>query len=410
MATHTIVDLTSVRANNLSRVLNLIREAGSISRAALVRQTGLSATTVSALANDLLASGFVHESGTGRSGGGRPPILLQFDYKFRHVVGVDMGATHLTAVAMDLQGCVVARHFCHYDVIGNPQGTMATICQLAERVIAEAGLEPSRILGLGITIPAPLEGQNLDRLTTIYMPAWEGLDLLGTVQQAFAFPVYLDNDANAGAIAEKWWGVGRSFSNLAYIKLGTGVGSGLILKNEIYRGNGGTAGEIGHTTIDPDGPRCRCGNRGCMESFVGAPAVLAEVARRFDGRRPAWAPEDGLTLNAITTAALAGDPVCRSVVEEAGAYLGIAVANLVNLINPGLVVLGGDLGEAGDLLINTVQAAVLQRAMPKAAREARIVLSELGDDAVAIGAATLAIQHAFEPSNLANTLKTTERR
>ncbi|MDT8307883.1 MAG: ROK family transcriptional regulator [Anaerolineae bacterium] len=397
-------DLPAVRAHNLSRVLTLIHRTGSMSRADLVRQSGLSATTISSLVGDLLASGFVHESGTGVSSGGRPPILLQFDYKFRHVLGVDIGATHIHVIVMDFRGDIVASRFCRIDVIVDPHGTIAAIRRLLQEVLDEAPLALEQISGLGVTIPTPLAGEKLDTLTTIYMPAWEGVDLLAQIADAFALPVYLDNDANAGAVAEKWWGQGQAYDNLAYIKLGVGVGSGLILNGEIYRGSGGTAGEIGHTTINVDGPPCRCGNRGCMESYVGANALVTAVKQLCQERAQPAAGERVLTVGDIAAAALEGDPVCSEVVQRTGAYLGTAIANLLNLLNPALIILGGDLVAAGDLLLDAVCAAVRQRAMPKASAESEIVISRLGRDAVAIGAATLAIQNAFRPSRLAHTL------
>ncbi len=399
------VDAASIRELNLSMALSRIQQAGTISRAALVRQTGLSASTISSLVTILLDSGFVQECGRGESSGGRRPILLQFDYKFRYVLGVDMGATHILAVLTDLQGHVVAGQHMRFNVIDDPDGAIATIHQLLQQLMASANVCQADVIGLGITIPTPLGGENLDRLTAIYMPRWEDVDLQARIGQGLDIPVYLENDANAGAIAEKWWGNGRTHTNLAYIKLGTGVGSGLIVNNEIYRGDGGTAGEIGHTTIDPTGPTCRCGNQGCMESFVGSPAIINEVRQRFQQSRSGWASSQTLTLDAIIEAALSGDPTARSVVDTAGSFLGIGIANLVNLFNPGLIVLGGELAAAGDLLLNPVRAVVNRRAMPKAAREVTITTSSLGDDAIAVGAATLAMQNAFHPSNLIQTLK-----
>lgn len=375
-----------------------------MSRADLVRKSGLSATTISSLVSDLLASGFVHESGTGASSGGRPPILLQFDYKFRHVLGVDMGATHLNVILMDFGGEIVASRYCRIDVIGDPPGTIATICRFLQELRDEAELSQRHVSGLGITIPTPLAGEQLDSLTTIYMPAWQDVDLLAQVTRGFDFPVYLDNDANAGAVAEKWWGQGQAYDNLAYIKLGVGVGSGLILNGEIFRGSGGTAGEIGHTTINVDGPLCRCGNRGCMESYVGAGPLVAEVKFLRQERGVVAGECPDVTVGEIATAALAGDPICTEVVERAGAYLGTALANLINLLNPGLITLGGDLVAADTLLLSAVGTAVNRRAMPKAAAESEIVISRLGRNAVAIGAATLAIENAFRPSSLARTL------
>ena len=395
--------LHHIRETNLSRVLTLIHEAGSISRVAIVRQTGLSATTVSGLVNILLESGFVRESGTGESSGGRPPVLVEFNYASRTLLGVDLGATHLTVVLMNLAGAVLARRFERFDVAHDPVGTTGRVLALIAETTAEAGQPFGSILGLGITIPAPLEGEQLDRASGLVLPAWEGYDLSAALQAELSLPLFIDNDANAGAIAEKWWGQGQLYRNLAYVKLGVGVGSGLILGDEIYRGSGGTAGEIGHTTIDVDGPPCRCGNRGCIESYVGAQALVAEVQRRRSERDLPHGQGE-LTVEEIAAAAQAGDPICTQVVERAGAYLGTALANLINLLNPELIVLGGDLVAAERLLLGAVYASVRQHAMPKAIAESEIVVSRLGPDAVAIGAATIAMQNAFRPANLARTL------
>lgn len=398
------VNVTSVRAQNLSQILSLIRQKGAISRAAMVRHTGLSATTISAIASELLNSGFVSESGIGKSSGGRPPILLTFNYNFRHVLGVDMGATHITAVAMNLKGVVSARQSCKFDVVNDPEGAINKIYKLSQQVITDAHLTNNQILGMGITIPSPLTGENLNQLTTIYMPKWEKVDLVARLYPYFPFPIYIDNDANAGAIAEKWWGHGRNHSDLAYIKLGVGVGSGLIFHNEIYRGSGGTAGEIGHTTINVNGPVCRCGNQGCLEAYVGVNAIVEQVYQRKQAAIPSWQPKVPFTIDHVIEAAQAGDPICRSIIRSTGTYLGIAIANLINLFNPKLIILGGDLTAAGNLLLDSVRLSIEERTMFKAAREATITISELGQDAVAIGGATLAIQHALEPSYLATVM------
>jgi predicted NBD/HSP70 family sugar kinase len=255
-------------------------------------------------------------------------------------------------------------------------------------------------------VPAPLEGDGLDRVSDVIMPAWRNLDFIGDLRDACGFPVYLDNDANLGAVAEKWWGSGRGVADLAYIKLGTGVGSGLIINNEIYRGFGGTAGEIGHTTINPDGPMCRCGNRGCLESYVGIPAILAEIGRR---RQASGLGDTPMSIDEVVKASDT-DPICREVIQTAGRLLGIAIANLLNLFNPELILLGGGLVGAGDVLMDAVRAATAGRAISKASREATIALSSLKEDVVAIGAATLAVHNAFLPSRMRWLLQPQDRK
>lgn len=403
MSAFSTLGIRRIREANLSRTLSMIHRSGTISRADIARETGLSATTVSLIVKALLESGFVRESGTGESRGGRPPILVEFNYTFRYLLGIDMGATHLTVVLMNLGGEVSARRHQDYDVTHNPAGTVATMLELVEDTLTSAGQSLDTVLGLGIAVPAPLEGEHLDRPSTVVLPEWEGFDLIVPLQSALCLPIAVENDANAGAIAEKWWGRGSDHENLAYIKLSTGVGSGLITGGAIYRGSGGTAGEIGHTPIDLDGPTCRCGKRGCLESFIGAPALVSRVAAICADDGPTTAELQN--IKAIIAAAQAGDDRCREVLEQAGRDLGVGIANLLNLFNPSLIVLGGDLAAAGDFFLAAVRGTVRERAMPKAAQEAEICFSDLSDDAVAIGAATVALEYAFKPANLSRIIE-----
>jgi predicted NBD/HSP70 family sugar kinase len=218
-------------------------------------------------------------------------------------------------------------------------------------------------------------------------------------------PIYVENDANAAAVAEKYWGSGRGVEDMAYIKLGTGVGSGLILRNEIYRGVSGNAGEIGHTTIEASGRLCRCGNHGCIESYVGIPGILRD-AREGLKTDKTWKNQlDKLRLENVIAIAREGNQACQQVLSKAGRYMGIGIANLINLFNPGLVVIGGELIAAGDLFMNSVLASLRERTIPFDIHREKLVLGELGAEAVAIGAATLVMENAFNETNLYQTLR-----
>jgi predicted NBD/HSP70 family sugar kinase len=396
---------TTIREHNLSLVLNLIWEKKIISRAEIIRETHISAPTISKIANDLLESGFVREIGTGVSSGGRRPILLEFNPGVRYALGVDMGSSHISVVAMDLGGAIVAQEHHEWDVISDPEGTMELIRRTVRNVTRAAKLDFHDYLGLGFTVPTPLLSEQENRLMTYYMPAWEGYqpDLL--MHQFLDIPVYLENDANAGAIAEKYWGCGRGYDNLVFIKLGIGVGCGMIINGSLFRGFGGSAGEIGHTTIEPKGRLCRCGNYGCMESYVGIPGIITGVREELQARGLSWPENTPMTIQNIVAGALNGDGYSRKVLQNAGNYLGIAVANLVNLVNPGLVVIGGDLVSAGDVLLDAVDASAGERIIPIESQMFKLAVSQLDSNAVAVGGATLVIHSAFQASNLHDTLK-----
>jgi glucokinase-like ROK family protein len=396
---------SNIRENNLSEVIQLIHRRGAMSRADLSRETGLSATTISALANVLIASGLISEAGEAESSGGRPPILIPGKYQARSAIGVDLGATHITSVLIDLRGPSVAMRSESLDTMNDPQVALQTVRAHLSELLAETKIPAFELLGVGIGAAAPLEGENLTRLSPVILPAWMNIDLKEEIGRDFEnLWVYIDNDANAGALAEKWWGKGQGYSNMAYIKLGTGVGSGLIVNNEIYRGSAGTAGEIGHTSISSDGPLCRCGNHGCMESYVGSPAIIANAASRVKVRPIPGVDSGDIKVRDLAKAGLSGDPIATHIIQEAGGYLGIAIANMLNLLNPGLIVLGGDLVAAGPVLLQAVQQTALARAIPKAGKEVTIITGDLGDDVVAIGAATLVFQHAFQPNMITNML------
>lgn len=395
----------AVRAHNLSYVLNLIRDRGTITRAELMETTHLSATTISALVNVLIDAEFIREAGIGISSGGRRPMVLEFNYNARYLLGVDMGNTHITGVLMNLAGQVLDTQTRFFDVLNRVSESIELIRSVIFQLITHNGIHVEDLLGLGWTVPAPLVDDISGEFITYYMPAWRGVLPALKLQPYFAgLPIFMENDANAAAVAEKWWGSGRGTNNLVYIKLGTGIGSGLVIDGEVYRGFSGIAGELGHTTIEASGRLCRCGNHGCMESYIGLPGIMLD-ARAGLVNDPKWADNlDQLNVRQVIQEAKDGNPVCRQVIVNAGRYLGIGIANLLNIFNPGLIILGGDLVAAGEILLHATQESVRER-KPFDSHLEKIIIGELGADAVAIGAATIVLQKALDPARLYQTLR-----
>lgn len=383
-----------LRAHNTALLLRTIWAETGLSRADLARRTGLARATVSDIVAGFVMLGAVTESEVATSSGGRPPIRLEFADGWRHVVGVELGASHVAGVRTDLRGHVVARFAADHDVADDPAGALALLDRGVRDLLAAD--TDTDVLGIGLGVPSPLRRGAGGELAADLFPRWVGIDLHAHLAATHGLPVAVDNDANLGALAEHWWGAGRDVADLAYIKLGTGVGAGILIDGHIHRGATGIAGEIGHTTIDPAGPRCRCGLDGCLEAFVGTASLLSSAERRFlsSGRRPAWAQER-VGVRALIEAARAGDPVAAELVASAGTWLGIATANLLNLVNPGRVVLGGRLAEAGALLLDPLRVALERRALWTSVAGSNVVLSPLGDDAVPLGAATLVLQDAL---------------
>lgn len=386
-----------MRARNRAMLLRRIFAASGCSRADLSRATGMSRSATSALVEELLDSGLVRETGQGVSRGGRRPTQLAFADEAFSILGIDLGATHVSVAVCDMRGRVRTMLSAPCPMRDEPQTAMAVVRQLTAAALAETQTPYSQLLGTGLAVASPVDPKNPGRLPPLFMPAWQGIDLQRELGLPGDTPLLIDNDANLGALAESWWGAGRDGSDLAFIKLGTGIGAGFILGGEIFRGQGGTAGELGHFVIDPAGPQCVCGLRGCLATFIGTPA-LVEAARVL---RPEY-PDTLMTtvdLHGLIRGVQDGDRLARRVVADAAQSLGLAVAGLLNLLNPQLVVLGGELASVGDALLHPLRAAVNQRSVWSAVANSRIVTSELGAHDVALGAATLVLQQALaEPT------------
>lgn len=378
-------------------VLRMIWEARRISRAEIARRAGLSRSTVSEVVEELLPSGLIAEAGEGDSQGGRRPIVLEFQDDAGVLLGVDIGASHVSVVLTDLRGRVRAWHHLDFPARSDPAGTGALVLELCERAMAEARARRARLVGIGIGVPSPVDPRDPERLSAIALPAWNGRLTLEALRERFRVPLRIDNDANLGALAERWWGSARDLDDFAYVKVATGIGSGHFVNGRIYRGSTGVAGEIGHVAIDPRGAPCNCGNRGCLQTYIGTKALLDRVASLR-----AQYPESALgalrdpSLWQVEEAALADDPLALHVVREAAEYLGIAVAGMMNLLNPAAVIIGGSIARLGERLLSPLRETVLRRTFVSAAAASQIRTSGLGPQDVAIGAATLVLDAALQ--------------
>jgi predicted NBD/HSP70 family sugar kinase len=382
---------------SLMPVLQLLWREQRISRAEIARRNDLSRSTVSELIESLLEHKLVREVGAGESRGGRRPIVLEFRDDAYFILGVDMGAAHVSVCVTDLRNRVVAFHTVAHPVRTDPHGTRTLVGELVDLALATARITARRLIGVGMAVPSPVDTRRPDHLSEVVLPAWHGRGLASWLEERVGVPVLVDNDANLGALAESWWGAARGVADSAYIKVATGLGSGHIIRGDIYRGASGVAGEIGHMAIDPHGPQCVCGLRGCLATFVGTGA-LVERARVLLPEHPESTLVDVTPLHilAIEDAAIAGDPLAVRVIEEAADHLGTALASLINLMNPAVVSLGGSLARVGPRLFEPLRAKVRSRTLVTSAAAAEIVGSELGECAVALGAATLVLQGALQ--------------
>jgi predicted NBD/HSP70 family sugar kinase len=326
--------------------------------------------------------------------------VLEFQDDACVILGVEMGATHVAAALTDLRGRVLAWETEDHPVRSDPPGTRRLIASLCARCLEVPAAADRPLVGIGVAVPSPVDPAHPDQLSHVVLPAWERKLGLDDLSAHYGVPLLVDNDANLGALAESWWGLGRQTDNLAYIKVATGVGSGHVINGEIYRGATGVAGEIGHMAIDPQGGPCICGLRGCLVTLVGGRALEARATQLLVRQPESVLAGRDFQLHDIEKAALAGDPLALLVVREAAEHLGTAIAGLLNLLNPAVVVLGGDLAGLGDVLLVPLREQVRSRTLISSMTAAEILLSELGPKAVAVGAATLVLKSALDDSRL----------
>ncbi|MFJ1785472.1 ROK family protein [Streptomyces anulatus] len=384
---------TSLHRANLERVVRAVRMAGSLTQAEIARSTGLSAATVSNIVRELKDGGTVEVTPT--SAGGRRARSVSLSGDAGIVIGVDFGHTHLRVAVGNLAHQVLAEESEPLDVDASSAEGFDRAEVLVKRLIAATGIGPDKVIGIGLGVPGPIDVESGTLGSTSILPGWTGINPSQELSGRLGVPVYVDNDANLGALGELVWGSGRGVKDLAYIKVASGVGAGLVIDGTIYRGPGGTAGEIGHITLDESGPVCRCGNRGCLETFTAARYVLPLL-------QPSHGP--GLTMERVVQLAREGDPGCRRVIGDVGRHIGSGVANLCNLLNPSRVVLGGSLAEAGELVLGPIRDSVSRYAIPSAARQLSVLPGALGGRAEVLGALALVLSEMGDSTLLEGTL------
>lgn len=381
-------------------VLRLIWREKRTSRADIARQMGLSRSTVSEIIEKLLKTGLIAEVGSGKSSGGRRPIVLEFQDEARCLLGVDLGATHISVALTDLRGNVLIWKEKKHPVRTDPEGTRALVMSLCESCLEDWGQGAEKLIRIGVAVPSPVDPLNPKMLSEVVIPAWQGESGLEELQNRFHVPVHVDNDANLGALAEHWWGAGSDINDFIYIKLAHGIGAGYVLNGEIYRGAGGVAGEMGHFPIDPRGEKCVCGLNGCLATFVSLPALTKRVQSLTNKYPDSILTGKDVNYELVEKAAIERDKMALEIVNEVAEYLSRALTGWFNLMNPNLAILGGGLSSLGELLLKPIRDRIQNNTLvSKAAVDIRTGM--LGPRAVAIGAATLALEAIFSDNDIA---------
>jgi len=375
------------------------------SRHGMAEQLGFSKSKANALIAGLVDQGLLAEAGLQRSSGGRRAENLQMSASLGVLVGIDIGATSLDLAVLgpDLQPLAQCAETA--DVLQGPGVVLARVRVLMRELLAQCGLDASKVMGIGIGVPGPVNFQIGQLVNPPLMPAWDGFSIREALREDYAAPVFVDNDVNLMALGELWR-LKRTLSNFLVIKVGTGIGCGIVCHGEVYRGAAGSAGDVGHICVDQEGPRCHCGNVGCVEVMAAGPAIARMAVEAAEAGESAVLAERLRTqgrLDALDVAhaGRAGDAAANAIIQRAGNLLGQMLASVVNFFNPSHVFIGGGITHIGPLFLAAVRQSVYQRSLALSTRHLEIQYTPLGAQAGLIGAGVLAMQETLKVKGVA---------
>ncbi len=387
-------DQTLVRSMNLSAVLRCVWDARPLSRVAIAAHTGLNKTTVSSLVSELEERGLIREIGQHESSGGRPARLLDLNAGAGVMIGVEIGVDFVRAILTDFLASVQWREERAISSLAGQGPIIATVLEMLDEAVMRAG--DARILGIGVAMRGLVD---ISRGVSVFFPnQWRNVPVRQIIAERFNFPIFVDNDANAAALGERLFGVAHTVDDFIYVVVGVGIGAGICINGQLYRGAGGYAGEVGHTKLllGHDRP-CHCGQRGCWETLANQYALLERVRAAIAANCPTMlAGKNPLTVEDIGQAAAAGDEVACRALAETGALVGIGIANLVNTFNPKLVVVGGALYSVMEYLLPAIRQKVTENASREMFQMVDIEPSAHGRDACTIGAVALITQSILQ--------------
>jgi N-acetylglucosamine repressor len=378
-------DQMLVKKINQRLILNEIVANSPISRAKLSETTGLNKSTVSSQVNTLIEKNLIFEIGQGQSSGGRKPVMLVFNKNAGYSIGIDIGVDYLNCILTDLKGNIVLEDYQQLESQSS-EDIQDVLFLKIKNLLAQMPESPYGLIGIGLCVPGLVTTEQ----KVIFTPNLEWnyqLDLKPLIEQEFKVPVFLENEANAGAYGEKEFGAAKDYENLVYVSVHTGIGVGIIINNELYRGVRGFAGEMGHLTIDLNGLKCSCGNRGCWELYASQDALLKSLSKSH---------QEKLSNRDIIHLANQNNPDILMALQKFGFYLGIGLTSILNTFNPQAVIIRNNIVEALPMVLNSIKNSVASRTYQQLENSYELLISSLGKNAPALGASSIAIEHFLE--------------
>lgn len=391
-------DQALIRELNLSLVLRHIHNEVSLSRAKIALITGLNKSTVSSLVESLLAHNLIHETGTNSGSAGRPAILLEINPRAGGIIGAELGVDFVAVALTDFTGNILWRQRKITNPKDAPEKTLSHTLDLIRKATDFSKKQKLYLFGIGLSTPGTVD---LDEGVLIFAPNlhWRNIPLRKFFSDQTGLKVFIENDANASAIAEHLFGVAKQSKNFIFVFAGVGIGGGLFLNGELYRGNNGYAGELGHSPImaEPFQSPCHCGNRGCWETYANQYAIIQRVQARLEVKRNSIIPRlmeeqnAPLSISIVKQAADAGDEEAIDSLSETGMAMGLGFANLINIFNPEKIILGGPLSIIGDYLLPSIKDTAIKHSLPEISPKVEILPSSFEADASLIGAISIVV-------------------
>lgn len=385
-------DQNLVKTINKSIVFELIVKKGPVSRAQISKDAGLTRATVSTMVTELIDEEFVYEIGEGQSSGGRKPVMLYFNHHAGFSIGIDLGVNYILGILTDLSGRVIVQ-------IDTPLKDTALnsvkeqLFSVIEKLIEEVPDSKYGIVGIGLGIPGMIDQE--DKILFAPNLKWTNVDLKQVIEDRFHIPVKIENEANAGSLGERLYGIGKDIPNQIYLSIGIGIGTGITIQNQLYTGSSGIAGEMGHFTIESNGKKCSCGNRGCWELYASESAL-----RNTMKQQKVFGEDRDIELEELVQEARKGNSKVLQALNTVGEYIGIGLISIVNTFNPQLIIIGNRMSLFEDWLMNPINRILEERLNPHFYKTTKVCFSALGKNSIAMGASSISISEFFKRQNL----------
>lgn len=396
------INSATMKKNNLQIVLDTIRRKEPISRKELAGLIGLTSSSITNIVNRLISEGYLVETGSGESCGGRKPIMLELNSNVRYIIGVEMNVLYMTCIITDFRANKIAQKTCDTLVYEPQERVIDRLVSLIEQTIKDAGIPREKIIGIGLVSAGPYDHESGIMINPPNFPGWYNVPIKSIVEKATSIVTYFEKETVGAAIAEYWLGAASSTKSLFAVNVyDIGIGGGVIIDGKVYHGFCDGAGDLGHMAIDIEGPICSCGNRGCLETMASGMAIVRSVKAEIkNGERSILMNYvdnvEDIGIEMVIDASNKGDNLARRNIEKGAKYLGAAIANIINVYSPEMVVIGGPIPQKCPLYFEVATQYIRNRVYPLYNKDVKISSFTFGDDQGAMGGVALVLQEFYK--------------